>query len=246
MNNSNEINENVKKYKIIFLIIASNDDIYYDMIQTWKKYMHKFSNIKFYFLHSRNDMDEVLFVDDDENTIFYNSDETYIPGIFLKTIYSMNYCHNNFNYDYLIRTNISTFFDFITLLKYLDNQPRNNFVGGTYGFYYDIKYINGTCIIISNNIVDKILKDIFKEDELEKKTISHIYHLPDDIIIAYLINLHVDSKTWTTVPRIEIAERLTNEKMELIKKQFFCFRNRNDNNRNLDSENIKFLGNYFL
>jgi hypothetical protein len=238
--NNKSINEK-KHYKAIILVIASYDDIYFNIINTWKKYIHKFDNVKIYLLHCRNDLEEQLYVDDEEGTIFYNCEESLIPGIFLKTIYAMEFCNKNYSYDYLIRTNLSSFYNIPNLITFLDCQKKENYAGGIHGVSYDIPFICGAGIVISNDVVKKMTKSA-----LEEKAIETIFYLPDDIILSYLINLHIDPTTYKTIPRIDICERLTKEKMDLLSKEYFHFRNRNDENKRiLDSHNIEFLCNYF-
>ena len=49
----NELTDNnmCSSYKAIILVIASYENIYYDIINTWKKYMRMFDNVKIYFLY---------------------------------------------------------------------------------------------------------------------------------------------------------------------------------------------------
>jgi hypothetical protein len=239
----NELTENniCNSYKAIILVIASYENIYYDIINTWKKYMRMFDNVKIYFVYCRSDIDEDLLVCEDDNTIYYNCEESLVPGIFLKSIHSMNYCHKTFKYDYLIRANLSSFYNIPKLIEFLDEQPKNDFAGGMHGISYGIPFISGSGILISYDLVEKMLKSA-----LEDNAVKHIVSYPDDVVLTYLINLHINPTTYTDVPCSHVSEKLTNEKIELLSKEYFHFRNRNDNtNRVLDSGNINLLANYF-
>jgi hypothetical protein len=230
-------------YKAIILVIASYENIYYNIINTWKKYMRMFDNVKIYFVYCRSDIDDDLLVCEDDDTIFYNCEESLVPGIFLKSIHSMNYCHQTFKYDYLIRANLSSFYNIPKLIEFLDVQPKTNFAGGINHISHDIPFISGSGIIISYDLVEKMLKSA-----LEDNAVKHILSYPDDVILSYLINLHINPTTYTQVPRVSVNEELTNEKIEMLSKEqnYFHFRNRNDNtNRILDSTNINLLAKYF-
>ena len=72
----NEFTENKEYYKAIMLVIASYDNVYCDILETWKTYMKKVANVKIYLLHCRSDLDEEIIVDEDEGTIFYNCEES--------------------------------------------------------------------------------------------------------------------------------------------------------------------------
>ena len=53
----------------------------------------------------------------------------YVPGILKKTLLAFKYL-NNIDYDYLIRSNISTIIDFNRLISYLDKNPIDYYGAG--------------------------------------------------------------------------------------------------------------------
>lgn len=237
----NELIDKKLHYKAIMLVIASYDNIYCNIIETWKTYMNKVNNVKIYLLYNRNDLVEQIVVDEEEGIIFYNCEESFIPGIFLKTIYAMEYCNKKYSYDYLIRTNLSSFYNIPKLINYLDEQPKSNFAGGMQCVSFNIRFISGSGVIISCDLVKKILKSA-----LEDKATELIKNYPDDVLLSCLLSLHINPSTFKEVPCLHISEKLTNEKIELLSNDYFHFRNRNDHtNRILDSQNISLLTKYF-
>lgn len=245
-----------RHYKLIMLVIASYDG-YDEFINNYKKYIKKFDDVKIYLLFCRNDLEEELVVDDDDSIIFYNCEESLIPGIYLKSMHAMNYCHKNFTYDFLVRTNISSFYNIPHLLQFLDEQPKTNFVGGYVGKFYKIYFVSGTGIIMSKDIVDKILTSALPGcinvtddssigmNDNENNVHDYSKKYPDDVVISYLINLHLDvSNNAVPIPLLFVDEKLTGEKMDLLKNNYFHFRNRNSD-RLMDTKNIDFLINYF-
>jgi hypothetical protein len=238
----NLIESEKKHYDIVMLVIASYNYKYSNMIDIWKKYIKKFDNIKIYLLFCRNDIDEQVYIDEDESAIFYNCEESFIPGIFLKSIHSIDFCHRNFTYDYLIRTNISSFYNIPKLIDFLNDQPKNNFAGGCCNTSYNIPFISGSGMIISYDLIDKILISAFNQ-----KSINHIFNLPDDVLLSYLINLHINPDTYIHIKMFDIHEKITSEKIKLLTEDdYFHYRNRNDeDNRILDSYNLELLVRYF-
>lgn len=236
----NTINESKKtiNYKVIMLVIASYDNIYSSIIETWKKCIRAASNdVKIYLLYCRDDLEEEMYIDEEESTIFYKCEESFIPGIFLKSIHSMDYCHKTFKYDYLVRTNLSSFYNIPKMLDFLNEQPNSGFAGGVHGVSYNISFICGAGIIMSRDVVEKVLKSALEENKT-----NTVCDLPDDVVLSYLINLHVDPMSYTFVPRFDIHEKLTKEKIDELSEYYFHFRNRNDaGNRVLDSQNMEFL-----
>ena len=70
-------------YKIIILIIASSGQVHYDIFKhCWMEYMDKFPEVKCFFLYCDNTIDCDILVT--HNSIIYNCEETYIPGILYK------------------------------------------------------------------------------------------------------------------------------------------------------------------
>lgn len=237
----NELTENKNYYKAIMLVISSYDNIYCDIVETWKTYMKKVDNVKIYLLYCRSDLDEQMVVDEDEGTILYNCEESLIPGIYLKSIYAMEYCDKKYNYDYLIRTNLSSFYNIPKLTEYLDKQPKYNFAGGKQILSSNISSISGAGIIISQDLVKKIIKSALQEN-----AVNEIMYYPDDLLLSHLLNLYITPKIYTDIPRLDVSEKLTTEKIESLSKDYFHFRNRNDQtNRILDSQNIALLAKYF-
>jgi hypothetical protein len=145
------------------------------------------------------------------------------------------------DYDYLIRTNMSAIFNIPKLIDYLDMQTKTNFAGGINGIHCDIPFISGDGMVISKDVVEKMLETIFTEH-----TINHVFDLPDDVLLGYVINLHIDPSTYVYIPRFNVYEQLTKERIETLSNDYFHFRNRNDHDRRvLDSQNINLLANYF-
>jgi hypothetical protein len=120
---ANEYKEK-KHYKLIILIIASDAHHYEVFKKCWMEYMNKNENIKSFFLYSNENMDTDIYVTKD--SITYNCKESLIPGILYKTIAGYYFSQKKLSYDFMLRTNLSSFINFPQLLTYLDNIEKNN------------------------------------------------------------------------------------------------------------------------
>jgi hypothetical protein len=141
--------------------------------EVWKLYMHNHPNIDCFFLecdqhnHTEND------------TIYSKCQESFRPGILLKTIKSLQEMQNK--YDFYVRTNLSTFFIFDRLYKDLIHLPRNKIIytgKRIFNIAYDkttgkadkkgnnIKFIGGTVVILNNLANNFFLKHIHELSSL--------------------------------------------------------------------------------
>ena len=120
---ANEYKEK-KHYKLIILIIASDAPHYEVFKKCWMEYMNKNENIKSFFLYSNENMDTDIYITKD--SITYNCKESLIPGILYKTIAGYYFCQKKLSYDFMLRTNLSSFIIFPNILKYLNSIEKQN------------------------------------------------------------------------------------------------------------------------
>ena len=166
-------------YKIIFLIISSdNESVYAQMKQLSPKYYSLFNEIKYFFIENRQ-MDDNQVIEDN-NYLYINGNESFIPGIYQKSIKAIEYINSKYSYDFVIRTNLSTFWHMENLFKFLDSKPKERFAGG-YAFQ---GFISGTGIIMSRDVGNMVTStpnsNYIGDDLAISQTIqSHGIHLYD-------------------------------------------------------------------
>jgi hypothetical protein len=85
------------------------------------------------------------------------------------------YINNTYNYEFIIRTNLSTVFHIPNLLEYLYIIPNTNSCGG---FNYR-SFITGTGIFLTRDVANQIVENFLKYD---------ITKFNEDIIISGLLN----------------------------------------------------------
>jgi hypothetical protein len=162
---------------IIILIIASDcSDKYIEMQNIWRRYMNNHKNIKTFFIKSINNLDKNILIDYDQNIIYIKNIETFIPGILDKTIKSIDFCINNFEFDYIYRTNLSSFLDLNKMYNFFNNNHFD--YGGIIGNSYGINFASGCGFILSKDACKYLVENNNLLD----------YNILDDVSIGKLLN----------------------------------------------------------
>ena len=190
--------------KIIFLAIYNKTSEYNQMYEIHKRCFEHMKRInmffKYYFVMFALLGSDEYMVDDDQHMLYINGTETFIPGVLDKTIKAFDVIHTklNISYDFIFRTNISTFVHFKNTYSYLTRlmvNPTNKklYIGPLLNLqwldescgiidkrYWGTIYCSGTCIIMNSFMIEDI--------------ISHreqiLYNLIDDVAIGkYVMNV---------------------------------------------------------
>jgi hypothetical protein len=167
--------------KIIFLIIDSDTPFaenYERCRNIWKKYMNSDSNIKCFFIKYSEEISEEYIINEENNYILCKGKESYIPGILNKTVTSMEAVLKKYDFDFLIRTNLSSFWNFKNLRNHIETLPKEKCINAVIGNHIGIKFPSGAGFILSIDMV-KLLTD--KKDTLE-------FFALDDVMIGNFYN----------------------------------------------------------
>ena len=218
--------------KIVFLIIASNDKEHeLDLLtqrNTWASNLPE--NIKVISLRGWN-----------KDLYSFESDNLYVPcpeeysQILRKTILGVKYLVRELEFDILIRSNVSTYFDIASLLRELKNPVyTSDFVGGyfdrTSAGYFDntswFEYISGTGIFMSRNAAVKlsgldeiaytgIADDVAIDDFFRKSSLPRIRMERNNLGSTHLFlpSFHIRAKSSTD-------SFLASKRMNLIHEYF--------------------------
>lgn len=135
--------------------------------QVYEEYMNENPNIKVLFVYG-NSPNLIAKPHD----LMYDVFENDYPGMITKTLYAMQTIENTYDYDFLIRTNLSTFWDLTKLGDRLNTLPTKHCLTGTYQKlrYKDGKdyhFFAGYDMIISRDIIQKILPHV--DEIIEQK-----------------------------------------------------------------------------
>lgn len=235
---------------IINLVLYSEDKEYNEMHEITKKYYSKFKNVTtIYYKYNQHIREEYKMIDDVLNI---KGRESYVPGILEKTIKAFQYINDNYNFDYVIRSNISTIVNFDLLCKYLQENPIE-YGGGLKmilqqidkpagivdSTYFGTEYASGTCIIFSKHTFIKFLK---VKDKIK-------YDLIDDVAIGVCIDEELGYVKKKYIPDtyflfIPDVKGDAGKILEIIgDKRFIFYRNRQPD-RKTDISQMKLIVNY--
>jgi hypothetical protein len=209
-------------YKVIILIIASNDNEspYKEFKEYWKKYMNKFQDVRSFFLYSDPFIDSDVVIE--EETIIHRHKESYEPGILYKTIAGMKLCEEIFTFDYILRTNLSSFIHIPRLLYFLQYKPANNYAAAKQSLYREgIGFLSGAGFILSRDVVQEILKEVF----IKKCINDEIKFAPDDVAITMIIQNFIKLDKLYELPRYDCESAIN---PVVIDNDIFHIRNKTE------------------
>jgi len=209
--------------KLLFLIIASRNELYDKIKDYWRLIIDKkYDNIDFYFLYNDPNIENEHIVAG--NNIFFQEKETRIPGIFNKTISAFTICNYN-NYDYIIRTNLSTFFYIPGLLLFLQNADPTKIYAPLvkYSERYHYVFPVGFCIIIHKINVDKLMSNL-SSIKIKYNTTGY----PDDVLFGIIfkeLKIPYDTAIQSSLIKSDEIYNIVPSQTDLLNIKFI-FRNR--------------------
>ncbi|MBA2369085.1 MAG: hypothetical protein H0V82_08705 [Candidatus Protochlamydia sp.] len=228
-----------KNLKVLVLIIASdNTEAYLELQKVWKAYMHSCpEHIEVYFIKGNPDLPTSFEIRGDD--LFVKTEEGYIPGIINKTILSMEAMLPRFKeFDFVLRTNLSSFYVFPRLLNFIRNLPPKKCYCGfqmhipaswtpKLGF---INFVSGAGFILSIDLVEMLIRE-------KCYLLKYKCDLPDDV----LIGLFFQKRSILSLP----AERMDigtleewNAQKDNISENAFHFRAKNHTNLRTAAESF--------
>lgn len=138
----------MEKMKILVLVISSSGEpVYRYHKKIWRSYCNSHSQFTTYFLESGSGND---------------CDTIYIPGeeslrhILTKTVYAFEHV-NILEYDFIIRTNLSSLWNFTRTYEMLQLLPKENVYAGAFCSYYNVMYASGSGMIFTPDVCKKLL-----------------------------------------------------------------------------------------
>lgn len=167
--------------KILVLVIASDDlPVYKELQAIWKSYMHLDpDHVEAYFIRGNPNLSTDFEIQED--VIWSKTDENVIPGILRKTVLSLEALLPRIEeFDYVLRTNLSSFYIFPRLLQFLHTLPKKEcycaFIGEAQGIWYG----SGAGFILSKDLVQMLVRD---------RQLIPNHPLHDDVLIGAFFQL---------------------------------------------------------
>lgn len=189
---NNEHDGQKKEIKVLVLIIASDNTPIYSALQNiWRSYMHNDpEHIEAYFIKGNPDLSSEYEIDGD--VIWSRTVENIMPGIVNKTILSLEALLPRIKgeFDYVLRTNLSSFYIFPRLLTFLQTCPtRRLYCSGGHAHF-----ASGSGFLMSPDVVEML---VAHKDELMNDISGN-----DDVVIGNF--LYQRGVFVTHHPRIDI------------------------------------------
>jgi hypothetical protein len=86
----------------------------------------------------------------------------------------------DFDFDYIVRTNSSSYIDKFKIKEFLKNKPNEKFISGIIGRHESVNFVSGACFFMSKDIVNFILEN---EKDIDLNII-------DDLSLGYFFQKH--------------------------------------------------------
>lgn len=182
--------------KIIFGILASSGEDYQRFRDIWIQNIRSFKStsnrdhIDFYFIYHEPTGNLVQKCDGFVNYFWDNTHGVSMMDSFVqRSISLMEYISKDIGepFDYFIRTNLSTLFDFNSLLEWTRKVPRRNFIAGSVIDNIRSKFttLSGTNIVLTPDLVDYIIRN-------KSKLVPECVLEGDDQRLSNLVIANVD------------------------------------------------------
>lgn len=257
-------------YSSIVLIIASHNELYHSFIDLWREKIKRWKeenaeeenaeeenmeeknmDYRFFFVFADPNLTETIICEND--SITYKCEESLEPGIFLKTMAAIRYCEEHFTYDYILRTNLSSFWNFSVLSNefvsskltigniYMQSLDKNQLlINYRWAFFFEIidfffpnigwdifVFLDGAGFLLSREMIQLLLIDI------SDSYYSKLLLIPDDVAISILLFYNIINKN---ISNVEIRELL-------IGKKYICNKNEIEFPMNFVGEKMGFIRN---
>jgi glycosyltransferase involved in cell wall biosynthesis len=208
------------------------------MMKLLSKYLSNIPLLKYFFITLRPQQKDIIIED---NIMYINGNESYIPGTLDKTIRAIEYCNNNFDYKYIVRSNISTIIDY---LQFPEDDIKKNWYSGSHienlqwlggGIndtkYFGLQYVQGFQIILHKKAVKFLLKN---------KNKINMDFIDDVSLGLFFTNQFPPESMGNSLP-LKVGTLSINSE-----ENAFCYRNRNNFDRNLDIKQMRLTTNNLI
>jgi len=145
--------------------------------------------------------------------------------MYYKNVKAFEYILHNYKFDFILRTNLSSFFNMDNVFEYVESLPLQSFAGGL-GCG---NFISGTCMVFSKDVAKLLTQDVRQTTIYEDVNISQIIsdnHIQLQGMTRYVAPFLIDN--WFN-PNVEIPHNV------------LFYRIKNCEDRNIDIMYFKLL-----
>jgi hypothetical protein len=140
--------------KILISVLSLNREPYIGLEktirETWASERHKDVEVIYYY----GDSNEIKLTDD---RLFLDTPEG-LMNIGYKTLKMYEYILENYEFDYLFRTNSSSYVNIEKLKEFIRDKPNEKFYSGTEGKYNGVPFASGSGYFLSKDNVEFVLE----------------------------------------------------------------------------------------
>lgn len=170
---------------LTLVIYSENNPLYKEHLSVWRLYSKSSPFVDVYFMILSPTISEIRLEDD---ILLIPGEESY-TNLPYKFISALEYLPFK-NYDFILRTNISSFWVFHNLLPVLEKLPKQEVLAGE----TDGSFVSGAGMLFSPDVCELLVK--FKN----RITTFHPRDPGDDVRLSYYLNLHHDIQFTQLIP----------------------------------------------
>jgi hypothetical protein len=167
--------------KLVFLVISANNGIYAQLQKCWRSWAAQNNADTLTFLVQGDPRATETCLSDDM-VISAPRGESLVPGVLEKTVDAMQFILKNHDFDYLVRTNLSSFWmnEYCLQNYFSERLGRDGCYAGYAGIHQGQLFVSGAGIIMSPDVAENIVRH------------SHLLQkdLADDVAIGRLVQQH--------------------------------------------------------
>jgi len=158
--------------KILVLIIAGGRwPQYTEYEKKWRRYMSFYPEIEYCFLKMNPGLKEEF--SKNEDVLEFKGEEK-LSNIWFKTVEGLRYYKDRLGeFDYVLRANLSSFFEWERLNKYLEDKPRENTVIGVEVNNRGHKYPSGCGYTLTIDVALKLIENPIEQIIIDDITLGH-------------------------------------------------------------------------
>ena len=185
--------------KVLVLILASDSDHYNQFQTLWRKYMNIDRDFECYFVKADPNLLEDTVLTND--TIFVKTEELY-ENIFYKSQKAFQYFHDRLdNYDYILRTNLSSCIIFHKYKKWLETLPKTKVYNGSIHWCEKYIYASGSAFTCSPDVIKIFNNTVTTQKYLDDVTfgkicMEHNIQVTSAPLNQIFLNSFVDELEW--------------------------------------------------
>lgn len=224
----------------LIMVLSALQEPYYKLANTSQKTWDSepVENMETIFYFGRSDKKN------SDTTIYCPVDEDFF-NIGYKNFYAFKWALEYKKWDYMIRPNASCYVHKTRLLNYIQTLPESNVYAGLRVCSVQPNYIWGPCIIMSRDVVSKIVDntDKWNHSLIEDQAMSYVVH---ELNIPYMtgpqtglgicaIEQCQDDKKWRLISYLNSGYSFSDFRELQNDKDHFLFRCKHESDRDIDT-----------